>query len=83
MEDFVNNLNGILDYLGNILEIIGGCAAISAVFPKAALLDTKGKLFISYAKKVVNIGLVVYNALVVTANIGGFNFLAAKNKNKE
>lgn len=83
MEEIVLNLNDILDALGKLLEIVGGSAVIASIFPKASKLNEKGPFLIGSAKKLVNIGVVVYNTIMTIVNIGGFNFLAAKNKEKD
>lgn len=80
MEDIVLNLNDILDCVLRILEVIGGSAVVASVFPKAPKLSEKGPAAIATAKKAINMGVVVYNTIVTLANIGGFNFLKAKNK---
>lgn len=80
MEEIVLNLNDILDCVLKILEVIGGSALVASVFPKASKLSEKGPLVISSAKKLVNMGVVVYNTIITLVNIGGFNFLKAKNK---
>lgn len=80
MEEIVLNLNDILDALGKILEIIGGSAVVASIFPKASKLNDKGPLIISSAKKLVNIGVILYNTIITLVNVGGFNFLKAKNK---
>lgn len=80
MEDIVLNLNDILDCVLRILEVIGGSAVVASVFPKAPKLTEKGPAAIATAKKAINMGVVVYNTIITLANIGGFNFLKAKNK---
>lgn len=80
MEDIVLNLNDILDCVLRILEVIGGSAVVASVFPKAPKLSEKGPAAIATAKKAINMGVVVYNTIITLANIGGFNFLKAKNK---
>ena len=80
MEDIVLNLNDILDCVLRILEVIGGSAVVASVFPKAPKLSEKGPAAIATAKKAINMGVVVYNTFITLANIGGFNFLKAKNK---
>ena len=80
MEDIVLNLNNILDCVLRILEVIGGSAVVASVFPKAPKLSEKGPAAIATAKKAINMGVVVYNTIITLANIGGFNFLKAKNK---
>ena len=80
MEDIVLNLNSILDCVLRILEVIGGSAVVASVFPKAPKLSEKGPAAIATAKKAINMGVVVYNTIITLANIGGFNFLKAKNK---
>lgn len=80
MEEIVLNLNDILDALGKILEIIGGSAVVASIFPKANKLNEKGPMVISSAKKLVNIGVILYNTIITLVNVGGFNFLKAKNK---
>ena len=80
MEDIVLNLNDILDCVLRILEVIGGSAVVASVFPKAPKLSEKGPAAIAVAKKAINMGVVVYNTVITLANIGGFNFLKAKNK---
>jgi hypothetical protein len=80
MEEIVLNLNDILDALGKILEVIGGSAVVASIFPKAGKLNEKGPLIISSAKKLVNIGVILYNTIITLVNVGGFNFLKAKNK---
>ena len=80
MEDIVLNLNDILDCVLRILEVIGGSAVVASVFPKAPKLSEKGPAAIATVKKAINMGVVVYNTFITLANIGGFNFLKAKNK---
>ena len=80
MDSIVTNLDTIIDYLTKILELIGGSAIISSIFPKAKELNTKGKVSLATIKKVLNVGIIGYNAMVGIANVCGFNFLAAKNK---
>ena len=80
MEDIVLNLNSILDCVLRILEVIGGSAVVASVFPKAPKLSEKGPAAVAAAKKAINMGVVVYNTIITLANIGGFNFLKAKNK---
>lgn len=80
MDSIVTNLDTIIDYLTKILELIGGSAVISSIFPKAKELNTKGKVSLATIKKLLNVGIIGYNAIVAIANVFGFNFLAAKNK---
>lgn len=80
MDSIVNNLDTIIEYGSKILEIIGGSAIISSIFPKASELKDKGKDGLATAKKAINAGIILYNAVVAIANIFGFNFLAAQNK---
>lgn len=76
-----DNFDSLLDACGQILEIIGGCAAISAVIPtKVNGLPTKGKGVVVNIRKALNIAIGIYNVVGSAINLGGLNVLFAKNK---
>lgn len=79
-----DNFDSLLDAVSKILEIVGGCAAISAVVPtKVKLLPAKGKDGVVMLRKVINILFGIYNVVGSAVNLGGLNILRAKNKSAD
>lgn len=79
-----DNFDSLLDACTRILEIVGGCAAISAVIPaKISGLPAKGKGGVVMLRKAINILIGVYNVIGSTVNLGGLNVWFAKNKSSD
>ncbi|MBP5592697.1 MAG: hypothetical protein J6X75_00775 [Clostridia bacterium] len=79
-----DNFDSLLDACTKILEIIGGCAAISAIIPaKISSLPNKGKNGVVNLRKLINILIGIYNVLGSTVNLGGLNVWFAKNKSTD
>lgn len=80
-----NNLDTIVDCGSKVVEAIGGCAIVASLFPHGIKqIDTaKAKGYLAIIKKVANGLIIIYNAVIGTANVAGFNFLNAKNKEKD
>ena len=80
-----NNLDTIVDCGAKVVEVVGGCAIISSLLPHGIkpIDANKVKGYLAIGKKVVNGLIIIYNAVIGTANIAGFNFFNAKNKEKD
>lgn len=71
----------VIDHIGDVLELIGGSAIVSSIFPKLSKLKTtKSSGFVAKLKEITNLVIVVYNSLLKIANLIGFNFNEAKNE---
>ena len=79
-----SNLDSIVDCGAKVVEVIGGCAIVSSLLPHGIkpIIADKVKGYLAIGKKVVNGLIIIYNAVIGTANIAGFNIFNAKNEQK-
>lgn len=88
MNDTINllldNIDTIVNAVVTCLQIVGGCAVVSAILPSGlksidtAKVNTSLKTFRVLVNTLVNI----YNTLMSAINVTGFNFGKAKNQAK-
>lgn len=88
MNDTINllldNIDTIVNAVVACLQIVGGCAVISAILPKGLkTLDTaKVSANLKTFRVLVNTLVNIYNTLMSAINLTGFNFGKAKNQTK-
>lgn len=89
MNDTINLLMDNIDTIVNAavacLQIVGGCAVISAILPNGLKTIDPAKVSNSLKtfRVLVNTLVSIYNTLMSAINLTGFNFGKAKNQNKE
>lgn len=89
MNDTINllmdNIDTIVNAAVSCLQIVGGCAVISAILPNGLKTIDPAKVSNSLKtfRVLVNALVSIYNTLMSAINLTGFNFGKAKNQNKE
>lgn len=88
MNDTINllldNIDTIVNAVVACLQIVGGCAVISAILPKGlkTLDPAKVSANLKTFRVLVNTLVNIYNTLMSAINLTGFNFGKAKNQTK-